>query len=347
MKNDIRYKELSNEQIRQMVDSEQAFQSWHETRDEFLHGYEGSYKGTMKWKTRESGQYLYRILNGVEKSLGARSPETEKIKADYTKARNRLRDRLKTQEQKLQHLARINRALRLARVPNIAARILARLDEAGLLGSHLTVVGTNALFAYEAKAGVQIDSDVLATEDVDFLYDARRHLKLVSGDIKRSGLMGILKEVDDSFVRSKQAFRAANKDGYLVDLIRPQDVDELRSKLKGQLGELDDDLIASPIEGLEWLLHAPRFQQVAIAQNGRPVLISTVDPRVYALHKIWVAQNAPLRGAKKRRDLDQARIVASLAIEGMGLSLDDKALSAFPAALVKEGKKLLGLPQKR
>ena len=105
MQNDIRYKELSNEQIRQMVDSEQAFQSWRETRDEFLHGYEGSYKGTMKWKTRASGQYLYRILNGVEKSLGARSPETEKIKADYTKARNRLRERLKTQEQKLQHLA--------------------------------------------------------------------------------------------------------------------------------------------------------------------------------------------------------------------------------------------------
>lgn len=341
MKNDIKYRALTHEQIRQSVDSEQVFQNWRETRDEFLHGYEGSYQGSMKWKKRASGEYLYRVLNGREKSLGARSPETERIKADYTRARTRLRERLKSLEQRLQHLARVNRVLRLGRVPRIAARILDKLDEERLLGSHLLVVGTNALFAYEAKAGVQIDSDVLATEDVDFLFDARRHLKLVSADIKRSGLMGILKEVDESFVRSRQQYRASNKDGYLVDLIRPQDVDEIRSRSKGKLGELDDDLIASPIEGLQWLMSAPRFEQVAIAENGRPVMMTTVDPRVYALHKIWVAQNAPLRGAKKQRDIEQARIVAHLAEEQMGLSLRDKALTALPAALVKEGIKLL------
>jgi hypothetical protein len=118
-------------------------------------------------------------------------------------------------------LSRVNRALRLGRVPKIAGDILNKLDETGLLGTHLIVAGTNAIFAYEAKAGVHIDSEMMATEHVDFLFDGRRHLKLVSADIKRSGLMAILKEVDQSFVRSKQTFRAMNKDSYLVDLIRP------------------------------------------------------------------------------------------------------------------------------
>jgi hypothetical protein len=341
MEKERQYRELANDQIRQMVDSEQLFMSWRETQGEFLHGYEGSYKGSMKWKRRSSGEYLYRILNGVEKSLGARSAETERIKADYMRARNRLRDRLKSQEQKLRQMARLNRAMRLGRVPNIAADILLKLDEQGLLGSHLVVVGTNALFAYEAKAGVHIDSEVLATEDVDFLFDARRHLKLVSADIKRNGLMGLLKEVDESFTRSKQSFRASNRDGYLVDLIRPQDVNEIRSKFKESISDIDDDLIASPIEGLEWLLHAPRFEQVAIATNGRPVLISTIDPRVYALHKVWVARTAQLRGAKKRRDLEQARIVARIAEDQLGLHFKDKSLTAFPAKLLKDGREIL------
>ena len=52
--------------------------------------------------------------------------------------------------------------------------------------------------------------------------DARRSLKIiVSNEVTYRGLLDILKGVDRTFERTQQTFRAANKDGYLVDLIRP------------------------------------------------------------------------------------------------------------------------------
>ena len=38
-------------------------------------------------------------------------------------------------------------------MPTIAARILRALDQAGLLGKHIIVAGTNALYAYETATG--------------------------------------------------------------------------------------------------------------------------------------------------------------------------------------------------
>ena len=68
--------ELTPKQTRQLIDTEQAFQSWRNARDEFEHGYEGSYAGKMKWRKRSSGEYLYRIRkDGRELVLGRRSPE--------------------------------------------------------------------------------------------------------------------------------------------------------------------------------------------------------------------------------------------------------------------------------
>ena len=74
-------------------------------------------------------------------------------------------DRLEGLTARLDQLARVNRAMGLGRVPRIAARVLRQCDEHHLLGEHLIVVGTNALFAYEALAGVQVQIDLIATGD--------------------------------------------------------------------------------------------------------------------------------------------------------------------------------------
>ena len=68
--------------------------------------------------------------------------------------RTQLRKRYSSLKDRLKVMAPVNRANRLNRVPSMPARIIRALDEAGLLGVHLTVVGTNALFAYEVAAGV-------------------------------------------------------------------------------------------------------------------------------------------------------------------------------------------------
>jgi hypothetical protein len=41
------------------------------------------------------------------------------------------------------------------------------------MGRSLQTLGTNALYAYEARAGVFFDRGLLATQDVDVLWDSR------------------------------------------------------------------------------------------------------------------------------------------------------------------------------
>ena len=52
----------------------------------------------MRWKKSKSQDYLYRTVyrgdHEIAKSLGPRSPPTEKLKEDYPSARLRLRQRL-------------------------------------------------------------------------------------------------------------------------------------------------------------------------------------------------------------------------------------------------------------
>jgi hypothetical protein len=88
------------------------------------------------------------------------------------------------------------------------------------MGGKLFVVGTNALFAYEARAGVQFESGMLNTGDTDFLVDARQGLRLTLVDVRSEGVMGLLQKIDRSFAKEKP-YRASNDLGFHVDLICP------------------------------------------------------------------------------------------------------------------------------
>ena len=197
-------------------------------------------------------------------------------------------------------------------MPFIGARIVRAIDDAGLLGNGIRIVGTNAIYAYEAAAGVMVDPGITATLDVDLLMDARRSLRMTAEpDISDRTLIGILRRIDRSFERSPQPFRALNKDGYLVDLIKPQrQVPWLPERER--LGEAVDELTAAPIEGLAWLESAPAFEVVAIDEKGGPVRIVAIDPRVFAAHKIWLSNRIDRDPVKRRRDEAQARAVAQL-----------------------------------
>ena len=181
------FAELDNEQRRQLIDATQAFEAWRAAAQEFRH----SYQGAMYWRTSKGKDYLGRKYGQVWESLGARSPETERVKADYTEARSRLRQRLTRLAQRLDRMAPVNRALRLGRMPLTPARILRKLDEAGLLGRQLIVVGTNSLYAYEARSGVLLDAALTATTDIDLLIDARQRLSLaMAEEVRRRASWG-------------------------------------------------------------------------------------------------------------------------------------------------------------
>jgi hypothetical protein len=217
------------------------------------------------------------------------------------------------------------------------SRILRKLDEVGLLGSQLIVVGTHALYAYGASAGVAFGGDLTATQDIDLMFDARRRISLaIAPEVNATGIVGLLRSVDRTFSHKTGHFRAMNDEGFYVDLIRPSNKDEATTTVRGLA---DNDLVPVAMFGLEWLMSAPRFEATVIAADGLPAWMSCIDPRVYALYKHWLATKAEGRDPLKRpRDKAQAKEVARVARDYLNLPFQAKALSALPIDLVRAAK---------
>lgn len=326
----IVFNEMSSEQRRQLVDARQVFEAHENARSTQKH----SYSGSMRWVTRKGHDYLHWKRGKSERSLGRRSPETEAKHAAFVTGRAEHEERIAGLSKRLEEMAPVNRALMLGRVPTLAARIIRRLGEESLLGSHLLIVGTNALFAYESRAGVLLSGELLATGDADLLWDARQGLALVSSGVRREGIIGLLQKVDRTFqLRHAGDFRAVNSDGYFVDLIRPEDAEVTRPGGRKTVGERDDDLRASPIFGLHWLINAPHFDAIAIGADGYPVSLASPDPRAFALHKLWVSESPRRDPVKRPRDRAQAQTVAQLCQRYFGLDFDSDDLRSLPKRL--------------
>lgn len=320
--------DLTADQRRQRIDAVQAFEVWREAFREFRH----SYRGTMHWRRVGVTDYLSRKYSNVWTQIGKRSPETEQIKADYTAQRTELRSRLTRLEKNLAGMDRINKAMGLGRVPRIAARVLQRIDEADLLGKHVVVAGTHCLYAYEARAGIFFGGDLTATKDIDFLFDIRQRFTFIMHDMKELGFIGLLKQVDGSF-RKFRTYNATNADAYAVDLIRPPRPNEA-SLADKELSLNPGDLQPAAIEGLQWLVNAPRFEETVFGEDGRPLRVVCIDPRAFALHKLWLSQRSDRRSEQRKRDAMQAAAVASAARDYMGLKFDRKELAALPKELL-------------
>jgi hypothetical protein len=324
----LRFTDLTADQRRQRIDAVQAFEVWREADREFRH----SYRGTMHWQRKPSGEYLARKYAQVWTQVGKRSPQTEKIKADYAAQRTSLRARLTKLEKNLVSMNRVNKAMNLGRMPDIAARVLAKLDEANLLGSHVVVAGTHCLYAYEARAGIFFGGDLTATKDIDFLLDVRQRFTFVMSEVKERGFIGLLKQVDSTF-RKLRSYNAANDDPYAVDLIRPLRPREGTNR-DPELTLNPGDLQPAAIEGLQWLVNAPKFEETIVGEDGRPGRICCVDPRVFALHKLWLSQREDRRQDSRKRDAMQASAVAIVARDYIGLKFDKRELSMLPKELL-------------
>ena len=335
---------LNGDQARQTIDVGQMFSSFAMARSEL----ERRFSGSMSWKTVSGRDYLYRKRRDAWKSLGPRTPETEALAVQFHEGRTRLLQRIAGLTARLDAMAPVNRALGLGRLPLIAARILRALDQAGLIGAGIEVVGTNALFAYERLAGVQIAGAHLATADVDLLFDARRSLRLLTPEVSATGVVGLLRKVDRSFeVLGRSGFRAVNRDGYLVDLIMPAMKNRMAKPRRNRIGSEATDLEAVEIEGLGWLVNSPKATATVVDARGYPLTMVVPDPRAFALHKLWLAGRDDRDPLKRQRDRAQADLIATLVTTRLPhLRFDDPALAALPRAL-REQAPLLTNPTRR
>jgi hypothetical protein len=315
------FPELSNEQRRQLIDAQQAFSAWRPASQEL------ATMGTLRAQTSKGRRYMYAVHGNVRKSLGPETSALLKRKASHDTRRAALKRSVKAIERRLDEMAPVNRALGLGRMPTIAARIVRALDQAGLLGKHIIVAGTNALYAYEAATGTILPTEYVATTDADLLWDADEALELATTGVRREGIMGILQRVDRTFV-ADYGFNARNADGYIVDLLC-RESDDLPT-IGGAGG-----LAATPMEGVDWLLAAPRFEQIIIGEDGRPLWIVVPEPRTFALHKLWVSRRDSRQPLKRPRDASHAHVVAELVHTYLRLPFSAKDMPWLPPVLTR------------
>ncbi|MBO0906002.1 GSU2403 family nucleotidyltransferase fold protein [Jiella sonneratiae] len=333
----MNFRPLRLDQSRQVADLGQVYATMIDGRDRLAH-----HRGTMRWKTIKGRDYLYRRSGVKDVSLGPRSADTEKTKAAFDEAKADARAIHDAARRRIEEMAPVNRAMGLGRLPVIAARILRKLDDAGLLGSSVCIVGTNALHCYEAMAGGHFATELASTEDIDLLFDSRAHMQIASDTFPAAGLVGMLQSVDRSFRKLANGFRMANRDNYLVDLIAPVPKDAARSPPQ-RVGDVEGDLVAVEIRGLEWLVNGPKVSAVVVDMRGLPAPMVCVDPRYFALHKLWVSETDDREAARRRRDRAQAVAVGNLVTTHLpSLRFDDRSLEALPKALRDRAGELAG-----
>lgn len=319
---------LSSQQRLFLVESAQVYEAW-----EAAVRQGAQYQRGMRWSTSKGREYLVRLTGnrGYGRSLGVRSAETERIYAEFTEGRQRSRERVAGLSARLKEQAKLNKAIGLGRLPVVIADILGALNINGA-GADFRVIGTHAIFGYEAMAGVHCKMELLASGDVDLLYDPRKQLALVSKKLDGQGLLGLLRRVDKSFEpMAESSFRAVNKEGFMVDLVGP----ELDMR-KGAEGFAPQDLTMVEVPSLEWLASSPRIEVVAIAVNGLPVKMSVCDPRAFALHKVWLSERADREPVKKVRDREQGVLVAELVLNYLPqYPFEAEQLRYLPAELIR------------
>ena len=303
--------ELSSAITRQYIDAVAVFDALAEATFEAAH-----VRGGMYWHagpaSSPDSKYLVRTTPaGAETSLGARTPETQAIYDKFTQRKQESSARLAGLKAALDQQQRMNRALRVGRVEPLVVALLNRLASTQL-SPHFRVVGTHALYAYEAAAGVRLAAETLATRDFDLLWDTRKRI-IFSTQLARvdSSMLGVLKKVDATFrMRQSQKYTAVNKDGFEVDIIRREQTGGDPHPIK--LSDEDEDFWVVQAHRANVLLDSPGFSTVIVATNGTMARMNTVHPATFVAFKRWLAGQADRDPLKRRRDVLQADAVQEL-----------------------------------
>ena len=296
---------------RQYIDAVSTFEALEEAKEEAA-----QVRGGMYWHAGPAAapeaKYLVRTTPaGAETSLGARTTETEAIYERFTKRKRESAERVSGLKAALEQHQRLNRALRVGRVDPLVVALLSRLASTQL-SQHFRVVGTHALYAYEATAGVRLDSDTLATRDMDLLWDTRKRISFSTQLAKvDSSMLGVLKKVDSTFrIRRSQKYTAINKDGFEVDIIRRERAGDDPHLIK--LSDEDEDFWVVQARRANVLLDSPAFSAVIVATNGTMARMDTLHPATFVAFKRWMASQPDREALKRRRDVLQADAVQTL-----------------------------------
>lgn len=305
------FQEISDEARRQYLDARATFEAWEDARNKAA-----DVRGGMFWKRQGTAEYLIRTsTRNAQKSLGPRSDETMRIYESFTARKTQAEQRLSDLTARLIHHQKLNRVLQVGRAPRLLVEILNQIDKSGL-SEHFIVVGTHALYAYEAAVGVRFgESDALATNDIDLLWDTRKRISFFEKmGYMGSSMLNIIKKVDPSFeIRQDQKYTAVNSKGFEVDIIRREAKDGDPHPLR--LSDKEDEFYAVQARKAGIFLDGPRFSAMIVATTGHMARMNTVSPILFAKFKKWMSEQSDREPLRRRRDALQSDRVEELVRE--------------------------------
>jgi hypothetical protein len=299
--------ELLPNQTRQYIDAETVFLELRRANAEAA-----EVRGSMFWRIQGNSEYLIRESSGgAQKSLGPRSAETQAVHERFKRRKTDAANRLAALTVAAHNQQRLNKALRVGRVPGIVVKTLNALAAAGL-EDHFVTIGTHSLYAYESACGVRFVPDALATQDLDLLFDSRKRMSFMS-HMRRmdSSFIGALQKADPTFrVMHDQKQTAINDSGFEVDVIRRAAKD--RDPHPFRMSADENDLWAVQVEGADKILSAPRFVQVVVAETGHMAVMNTMSPLTFIAIKRMISTAVGRDPKKRLKDALQADLVESL-----------------------------------
>jgi hypothetical protein len=312
-------KPFSDEQNRALVNLQQRYEVWSDAERSF-----SSLPYDLRRKTVGEYSYLYEIhdRSGNGTSLGPWSEEAEARLNDYRRTKAELKERRDKSRSALDETCTLCRALRVPMVASAAGPILREADQRRLLGSHLLVVGTNAMPAYAVEAGGFILDAPEETEDFDLAWSATEAAEGQS-------VLRLLKAVDPTFtMNTERTFQMRNADAYEVEvLIAPSRV--------STFGRTDQPR-PTPLPEQEWLLKGQPVDRVVICRDGSPARIVVPDPRWFALQKLWLSQQSKRNALKRPKDFKQGTALLNVVLTAMPQFPLDRAFeSSLPDELTE------------
>ncbi len=287
------------------------------------------YAGWMSWRVQSGVEYLISGSSGGinQKSHGPRSPATERVHDEFVSGKERAKNLAADIALRLNERAPLLKAARLGRILAPLAKVVRSFDIHELLGVNFLVGGTHAITVYEALSGQLMQSDMMATEDLDFIWLSHTGMELLVKQ-PNTALLALLKQIDDTYtVNTENTFQVRNSKGLMIDFI--SDHHNAASAPNGRLKPIG-------IDGQEWLLLFPPVSAVCVDTQGAPVRLFAPDPRVFALHKFWVSKRADRNPLKSPKDVRQAFAIVELIVKCMPqYPFDDGFLGQLPPSLLE------------
>ncbi|HEX7711855.1 MAG TPA: GSU2403 family nucleotidyltransferase fold protein [Sphingomonadaceae bacterium] len=290
---------FADEQARALINLRQHYETWRDAERAAR-----ALPYDLRRKTVDGREYLYEIADrsGNGRSLGRWDDAAAERFETYRAEKAALKDRIGRTRERVEESGRIARAVRVPQLVSTPGPILREADLRGLLDGQLLVVGTNCLLAYQQEAAARFD---LPDETVDFDLAWAGATRPDNAPIWET-----LKAVDPTFtVNTEREFQARNRDAYEVELL-------VAPSRAATLGPREKPY-PIPLPEQEWLLLGKPVDQVVPCRDATAARLVVPDPRWFALHKLWLGNQAKRNPLKRGKDLQQGNAVLDAVAEAM------------------------------